>query len=97
MRNARVIDGRPQCGAAAALPAAAQQPPPAAAQQADADRKVTGGMTAKGWTGKEDAGNKQGLTVKDSKFADEGKGFRLTTGPAASTGTRPTSPRATSP
>ena len=53
-----------------------------AQEQQDADRKVTGGVTAKGWTGKEDAGNKQGLTVNDSKFADEGKGFRLTTGPA---------------
>jgi len=55
---------------------------PATAQD-DADRKVVGGITAPGWTGKEDAGNKQGLTVKDSKFAVEGKGFRLTTGPAA--------------
>lgn len=51
--------------------------------QPDADRKVVGGITAPGWTGKEDAGNKQGLTVKDSKFATEGAGFRLTTGPAA--------------
>jgi len=55
---------------------------PASAQD-DADRKVVGGITAPGWTGKEDTGNKQGLTVKDSKFAVEGKGFRLTTGPAA--------------
>jgi hypothetical protein len=54
----------------------------AAQEQQDADRKVSGGVTAKGWTGKEDAGNKQGLTVNDSKFADEGKGFRLSTGPA---------------
>jgi hypothetical protein len=55
------------------------------AQEAqDADRKVAGGgVTVPGWKGKEDAGNKQGLTVKDSKFAPEGKGFRLTTGPAA--------------
>lgn len=52
-------------------------------EQQDADRKVVGGITAPGWTGKEDAGNKQGLTVKDSKFAVEGNGFRLTTGPAA--------------
>jgi hypothetical protein len=66
-----------------ALPTAAQQPPAAAQPQPDADRKVSGGVTAKGWTGKEDAGNKQGLTVKDSKLADEGKGLRLTTGPAA--------------
>ena len=56
----------------------------AQAQQQDADRKVAGGgVTVKGWQGKEDAGNKQGLTVADSKFAPEGKGFRLTTGPAA--------------
>jgi hypothetical protein len=60
-------------------PVAAQ----AAAQQ-DADRKVAGGgITVPGWTGKEDAGNKQGLTVKDGKLAPEGNGFRLTTGPAA--------------
>ena len=55
----------------------------AAAQAQDADRKVAGGVTAPGWQGKEDAGNKQGLTVNDSKFAAEGKGFRLMTGPAA--------------
>lgn len=55
----------------------------ASAQDQDADRKVAGGITAPGWTGKEDAGNKQGLTVNDSKFAVEGSGFRLTTGPAA--------------
>ena len=54
------------------------------AQEAqDADRKVAGGgVTVPGWKGKEDAGNKQGLTVKDSKLAPEGKGFRLVTGPA---------------
>ena len=54
------------------------------AQEAqDADKKVAGGgVTVPGWKGKEDSGNKQGLTVKDSKFAPEGKGFRLTTGPA---------------
>lgn len=58
--------------------------PARAQEQQDADRKVAGGgVTARGWTGKEDAGNKQGLTVKDSKFADEGKGYRLMTGPAA--------------
>ena len=55
-----------------------------AARKQDADRKVAGGgVTAKGWQGKADAGNKQGLTVADSKFADEGSGFRVTTGPAA--------------
>jgi hypothetical protein len=56
---------------------------PVAAQQ-DADKKVAGGgITVKGWMGKEDAGNRQGLTINDAKFAPEGKGFRLTTGPAA--------------
>jgi hypothetical protein len=57
---------------------------PVAQGQQDADRKVAGGgITVKGWQGKEDAGNRQGLTVKDSKLAPEGNGFRLTTGPAA--------------
>jgi hypothetical protein len=52
--------------------------------QQDPDRKVAnGGVTAPGWKGKEDAGNRQGLTVSDSKFAAEGDGFRVTTGPAA--------------
>jgi hypothetical protein len=54
-----------------------------AAQGQDADRKVAGGgVTVKGWQGKADTGNKQGLTVNDSKFAPEGSGYRLTTGPA---------------
>lgn len=58
---------------------------PAAAQtQSDTDRKVAGGgVTVSGWQGKADTGNKQGLTVNDSKFAPEGSGFRVTTGPAA--------------
>ena len=58
---------------------------PGLAQQKrqDAERKVTGGVTARGWTGKEDAGNAQGLTVQDSKFADEGDGYRVVTGPPA--------------
>ena len=52
-------------------------------QPADADRKVAGGgVSVKGWQGKADAGNKQGLTVNDSKLAPEGSAFRLTTGPA---------------
>jgi len=50
----------------------------------DADKKVAGGgITAKGWQGKVDANNKQGLTITDSKFAPEGSGYRITTGPAA--------------
>ena len=49
----------------------------------DADKKVAGGgITVKGWQGKVDANNKQGLTINDSKFAPEGGGFRLTTGAA---------------
>jgi hypothetical protein len=49
----------------------------------DADKKVAGGgVSVKGWTGKADPGNKQGLTVNDSKFAPEGANMRLTTGPA---------------
>ena len=49
----------------------------------DADKKVAGGgITAKGWQGRVDAGNKQGLTINDSKFAPEGSGFHITTGPA---------------
>jgi hypothetical protein len=56
---------------------------PAAGQQ-DADKKVAGGgITVKGWQGKADSGNRQGLTINDAKFAPEGSGFRLTTGPAA--------------
>ena len=46
------------------------------AQPQDADRKVAGGgVTVKGWQGKEDAGNKQGLTVNDSKFAPGREGL----------------------
>jgi len=57
---------------------------PAAQEQQDADRKVAGGgVTVKGWQGKADAGNRQGLTVNDARFASEGSGIRLTTGPAA--------------
>jgi hypothetical protein len=56
----------------------------AAAQEQDADRKIAGGgVTVKGWQGKADPNNRQGLTVNDSKLAPEGSGFRLTTGPAA--------------
>jgi hypothetical protein len=74
MRVVRILVG---VAAAACLAA------PVAAQD-DADRKVAGGgITVKGWTGKEDAGNRQGLTIKDAKFAPEGNGFRVITGPAA--------------
>ena len=56
---------------------------PGAQEQQDADRKVAGGgVTVKGWQGKADPGNRQKMTVDDSKFAPEGSGFRVTTGPA---------------
>jgi hypothetical protein len=52
-------------------------------QAQDADRKVAGGgITVKGWQGKVDTGNKQGLTINDSKFAPEGSGFHISTGAA---------------
>jgi|SRR5688572_7861771 len=56
---------------------------PAARGQQDADKKVAGGgVTVKGWQGRVDSGNRQGLTINDSKFAPEGSGYRLTTGAA---------------
>ncbi len=42
-----------------------------------------GGVSVKGWTGKIDTGEeKAGLTLNSAKFAAEGKGFHVTTGPA---------------
>lgn len=42
-----------------------------------------GGVSVKGWTGKVDASEeKAGLTLNSAKFAAEGKGFHVTTGPA---------------
>ena len=59
---------------AAACIAAAMATALTFAQAQDADRKVEGGgITVNGWQGKEDAGNKQGLTIKDSKFAPKEK------------------------
>lgn len=44
-----------------------------------------GGVSVKGWTGKIDANEeKAGLTLSSAKFATEGKGFHVTTGPAVS-------------
>jgi hypothetical protein len=52
-------------------------------QAQDADRKVAGGgITVKGWQGKVDTDNKQGLTINDSKFSPEGSGFHISTGAA---------------
>ncbi len=42
-----------------------------------------GGISAKGWAGQVDAGEaKAGMTINSAKFAPEGKGFHITTGPA---------------
>jgi hypothetical protein len=55
--------------------------PPAAEEKA---RSIEGGgITVPGWQGIVDEGAaKQGQSVKDDKFAPEGTGFRVTTGPA---------------
>jgi hypothetical protein len=57
--------------------------------QAPAEEKARsvagGGITVPGWQGKIDAdAEKQGQTVNDGKLAPEGKGMRVTTGPAVS-------------
>ena len=68
---------------AAALLISAMTALPAARAQQDADKKVAGGgVTVKGWQGRVDTGNKQGLTINDSKLAPEGAGWRLMTGAA---------------
>lgn len=58
--------------------------PPAPAASEDTGRSIAGGgITVPGWEGKVDAGAaKAGQTVKDAKLAPEGKGMRITTGPA---------------
>ena len=57
---------------------------PAAAHSQDAARSVAGGgISVAGWSGKVDAREeKAGQTVANAKFAAEGNGFRVTTGPA---------------
>jgi hypothetical protein len=74
-----------QAAAPATAPAQAKPAPPAAGAT-ESDRKVAGGgITATGWQGKVDAGAaKQGGTINDSKFAEEGGAYHLTVGPAAS-------------
>jgi hypothetical protein len=76
-----------QAAAPAAAPAQAKpQGAPPAGGAMETDRKVAGGgITAAGWQGKVDASAaKQGGTINDSKFAEEGGAFHLTVGPAAS-------------
>lgn len=76
-----------QGAAPATAPAQAKpQGAPPAAGAMESDRKVAGGgITAAGWQGKVDAAAaKQGGTINDSKFAEEGGALHLTVGPAAS-------------
>ena len=49
----------------------------------ETDRKVAGGgITVKGWTGVADSAKESaGLTVNDAKFAPDGAGFMVQTGP----------------
>ena len=54
------------------------------AAQGDSVAVKGGGISVKGWTGKVDASKENGtLTISDGKFAAEGSGFRVTTGPSA--------------
>jgi hypothetical protein len=76
---------RAVCSLAVCLfPAAAGHAQAPAVPAADANRLVAGGgITVPGWQGKIDAdAAKQGQTVNDAKLAPEGKGMRVTTGPA---------------
>ncbi|HEX3876990.1 MAG TPA: hypothetical protein VHW24_08390 [Bryobacteraceae bacterium] len=62
---------------------------PALAPAQDAEgpsRSVAGGgITVQGWSGKIDAGEqRQGKTIADAKFSQEGNGFHVITGPAVS-------------
>jgi hypothetical protein len=54
--------------------------------QDETSRTVAGGgISVSGWTGKIDANEeKAGQTLNSAKFAQEGKGFHVTTGPAVS-------------
>jgi hypothetical protein len=71
-------------GTAAAAAMAFVIPLGLGAQAEDEDKEVAGGgITVSGWQGKVDErAAKQGMSVKDSKFASEGSGLRITTGPA---------------
>ncbi len=62
----------------------AQPPAAPAAASEDTGRSIAGGgISVPGWEGKVDDGAaKAGQTVKDAKLALEGKGMRVTTGPA---------------
>jgi hypothetical protein len=69
---------------AVTLALAALVPVVRAQQDAGASIAVKdGGIMVAGWTGKiDDSRENAGLTIKDAKFAAEGSGFRVMTGPA---------------
>jgi hypothetical protein len=72
-------------GSAIAVAVAMLVPTMAGAQggQETARAVAGGGITAPGWTGKIDANEeKAGQTLNNAKFAKEGEGFHVTTGPA---------------
>ena len=62
----------------------AQQPAAAPKAPAETSRAVAGGgVTVPGWTGKIDIGEERaGLTLDSAKFAPEGNGMHVVTGPA---------------
>src|SRR5436190_15311973 len=70
--------------AQATAPATAPTAPQKPSEAEDKDRTVAGGgISVPGWTGKVDAkGAAAGLTVKDSKFEQQGDAVHLTVGPA---------------
>src|SRR5260370_21191213 len=53
--------------------------------QFDPDRVIPGGgISVQGWTGKIDSSSaRQGRTINDAKFVQEGNALHVTTGPAA--------------
>ncbi|MFN8582217.1 MAG: hypothetical protein U0163_14745 [Gemmatimonadaceae bacterium] len=59
---------------------AATVPMMARAQGADPDKKVEGGVSAKGWVGRTD---KSAQPITGAKFVDMAGGFHVTSGPAA--------------
>jgi hypothetical protein len=71
-------------GSAFALAAVMLIPGVTAQAQGETSKGVAGGgITAAGWEGKVDANEaSKGMSVKDAKFAKEGAGFHVTTGPA---------------
>jgi hypothetical protein len=70
---------------ASTVACAQADPKPAQHKESDPDKvTATGGVTAAGWTGRIDPqSEKQGRKITDAKFVNMGKGFHVTSGPAA--------------